>query len=174
MSQQSVVLMFLCAQLFAFPGALLFGWLAGKTSTKRAILISLAGWTVVSVGAYRLGAGDVAPFIAFGALAGLVQGGSVALSRSLYGSMIPEAASAEFFGFFSVFSKFSSIWGPLLFAFVSQTTGSSRLAILSIGSMFLIGGLLLAAVDVDEARASRLRWGFDQTLAPAPASSRTE
>ena len=65
-----------------------------------------------------------------------------------------------FFGFFSVFSKFSAIWGPLLFAVISGATGSGRPAILSIIAFFVIGGALLAKVDIAEARRSRERWRF--------------
>jgi UMF1 family MFS transporter len=75
--------------------------------------------------------------------------------------MIPEEASAEFYGFYSVFSKFSAIWGPLVFALVSNATGSGRPAILSIAAFFVVGFVLLALVNVDEARASRERWVFE-------------
>jgi len=92
---------------------------------------------------------------------GFILGGVQALSRSLYGSMIPEEASAEFYGFFSVFSKFSAIWGPLIFAVISSATGSGRPAILSIIGFFILGMVLLWFVDVDEARASRSRWSFE-------------
>ena len=93
---------------------------------------------------------------------GLVLGGVQALSRSLYGSMIPEEASAEFFGFYSVFSKFSAIFGPLIFAAVDIATGSARLSILFLTAFFIIGGTLLSAVDVDAARASRNDWTLDE------------
>jgi UMF1 family MFS transporter len=96
-----------------------------------------------------------------GVVTGFVLGGTQALSRSLYGSMIPEEASAEFYGFFSVFSKFSAIWGPLVFAIVSNATGSGRPAILSVVGFFLLGLILLARVNVAEARASRERWVFE-------------
>ena len=75
--------------------------------------------------------------------------------------MIPEEASAEFYGFYSVFAKFSAIWGPLIFAIISATTGSGRPAILSIIIFFILGMILLSRVDVEEARASRERWNFD-------------
>ncbi|HSJ54474.1 MAG TPA: MFS transporter [Anaerolineae bacterium] len=83
---------------------------------------------------------------------GTVQGGSQALSRSLYGTMVPKSQSAEFFGFFSTSSKFAGIAGPLLFGLVGQLAGGSRLAILSVIIFFIIGGLLLLFVDVDEGR----------------------
>jgi UMF1 family MFS transporter len=80
--------------------------------------------------------------------------------------MIPEEASAEFFGFFSVFSKLSGI-GPLVFGAVSAATGSGRTAILSVAAFFIVGLVLLWRVDVDEARRSRERWNFES---PAPGT----
>lgn len=149
---------FLLVQFVAFGGALLFGWLAGRIGTKTAILVSLAIWVAIAVVAYFLPRGEALPFLATGAVIGIVLGGTQALSRSLYGSMIPEAASAEFYGFFSVFSKFSAIFGPIIFAVVTTVTGSGRSAILSLVFFFVVGGVLLARVDVDEARRSRADW----------------
>jgi UMF1 family MFS transporter len=80
----------------------------------------------------------------------MVQGGSQALSRSLYGAMVPKSQSAEFFGFFSTSSKFAGILGPLLFGVVSQIAGGSRLSIISLIVFFVVGGLILTRVDVEE------------------------
>ncbi|MBW1677283.1 MAG: MFS transporter, partial [Deltaproteobacteria bacterium] len=80
-------------------------------------------------------------------LVSMVQGGSQALSRSMYGSMTPPSKSAEFFGFYNVSSKFAGIIGPALFAVVGQSTGSSRLGIISILIFFLFGALVLANID---------------------------
>ena len=146
---------FVVIQLVAFVGALGFGWLAGVLGTKRAILVSIAGWTLVAFGAFLLPAEQPLGFLGFGALAGLVLGGVQALSRSLYASMIPDDASAEFFGFYSVFSRFSAIFGPLIFAAVGIATGSSRLAILFLAVFFVIGGIVLSLVDVEAGRAAR-------------------
>jgi UMF1 family MFS transporter len=117
-------------------------------------------WTSIAVAAYFLPAGEPVPFLAIAVVIGFVLGGVQALSRSLYGSMIPEEASAEFYGFYSVFSKFSAIWGPFLFAFIGQVTGSSRYAILSLVVFFAVGAFLLSRVDIEAARASRTRWSF--------------
>ena len=161
LSTTTIAAVFVVIQLVAFFGALAFGWLANKAGAKRAILVSIAGWTLVTVAGYFLPVGQASAFLVVGALAGLVLGGVQALSRSLYGSMIPEDASAEFFGFYSVFSRFSAIFGPLIFAAVDILTGSARLSILFLTAFFLIGGALLAAVDVDKARASRTEWDLD-------------
>jgi UMF1 family MFS transporter len=155
-----VALAFLAVQLVGLFGALLFGRLAERFGTKPAILGSLVLWTGVSVWGYFLPAGRFPTFLGLAAAVGLVLGGTQALSRSLYGSMIPAEASAEFYGFYSVFSKFASIWGPLLFGFVNQVTGSSRQAILSLILFFALGFVLLARVDIAKARAARDDWHF--------------
>ena len=154
-----ITLAFLLVQFVAFGGALFFGVMAERIGAKRAILWSIVVWALVSAGAYFLPAGQALPFFVVAVIIGWVLGGIQALSRSLYATMIPEQAAAEFFGFYSVFSKFSAIWGPLVFGIVSNATGSGRPAVLSIVVFFVIGGVLLARVDVDEARAARTRWG---------------
>ncbi|NND04461.1 MAG: MFS transporter [Acidimicrobiia bacterium] len=156
-----IIIAFLIVQFVAFFGALYFGRLADKIGAKRAIIVSLFIWMAIAFAGYLLPAETPSLLYLLAIVIGFVLGGVQALSRSLYGSMIPEEASAEFYGFFSVFSKFSAIWGPLLFAIVSGTTGSGRPAILSIIAFFGIGIFLLTKVDVEEARASRDRWHFD-------------
>ncbi len=81
-------------------------------------------------------------------MVGTVQGGSQALSRSLFASMIPRHKSSEFFAFFGIFEKFGAVLGPVLFAVVAGASGSSRPAILAVILFFVVGGFLLARVDV--------------------------
>lgn len=156
-----IIIVFLIVQFIAFFGALMFGWLAGRVGAKGAIMVSLVVWVAVSFAAFFLPEGEALPLYGLAVVVGFVLGGVQALSRSLYGSMIPEEASAEFYGFFSVFSKFSAIWGPLVFALVSNFADSGRPAILSVVAFFAVGFLLLSRVDVDEARRSRERWSFE-------------
>ena len=155
-----IALAFLLVQFIAFFGALLFGRLAKAIGPKEAVMVSLVVWTGLAVMAFFLPEGSSAGFLALASIVGFVLGGVQALSRSLYGSMIPEAASAEFFGFFSVFSKLSGI-GPLVFGAVSAATGSGRTAILSVAAFFIVGLIMLSRVNVTEARRSRDRWDFE-------------
>lgn len=121
---------------------------------KRAIFLSLAVYVAISVLAY--GMTTASEFYVLAILVGMVQGGSQALSRSLFASMVPRHKSSEFFGFFGVFEKFAGIVGPGVFAVMILVTGSSRGAILSLIAFFVVGGALLAMVDVDEGqRAAR-------------------
>ena len=153
--QNALITAILLVQFIGIPCTLLFGWMAGWIGTKRAIFVGLAVYLVISVLGYYMR--TVTQFYVLAILVGLVQGGTQALSRSLFASMIPKEKSGEFFGFYSVFNKFAGIFGPLLFAGIIARYQSSRPAILSVSLMFLAGGALLALVNVDEGgRAARL------------------
>jgi len=135
-------------QFVGIPFSFLFGTLAKKLGTKRSILLALGVYTLISIAGYFMRTATHFYVLAF--LVGTVQGGSQALSRSLYGAMVPKHKTAEFFGFFSTSSKFAGIAGPLLFGVVSQIAGQSRLSIVSLIIFFTVGGLLLTRVDVEE------------------------
>ena len=144
----------LIVQFVGIPCAFLFGILAGRIGAKRAIFLGLAAYTAISVLGYFMT--SATHFFILAGLVGLVQGGTQALSRSLFASMVPRHKSGEFFGFFSVFEKFAGILGPLFFYVAIEITGSSRSAILSIIAFFAIGALLLARVNPAEgARAAQ-------------------
>jgi MFS transporter, UMF1 family len=144
----------LLVQFVGIPCSFLFGILAGKIGTKFALYLGLLTYTLISVLGYFMK--TAAHFYLLATLVGLVQGGTQALSRSLFASMIPHHKSGEFFGFFSVFEKFAGIFGPLIFAGTIAATGSSRNSILSVILFFAVGGLLLWPVNVAEGqRAAR-------------------
>ncbi len=155
---QVLMLTLLLIQAIASVGALVFGRMAARIGSKHAIMVTLVLWSGVVIYAYFIH--TATEFFILGGVVGLVLGGSQALSRSFYGSMIPESASAEFFGFYTVFSKFSAIWGPLVFATVRQITGTARLSIISLIFFFVAGLALLHFVDVDKARAAKLAGAF--------------
>ena len=148
----------LVIQFVAIAGALIFSRLAGRVGTKRAIMITLVIWSGIVIYAYFIE--TASEYFALGGLVGIVMGGSQALSRSFYGSMVPPEASAEFYGFYSVFSKFSAIWGPFLFGAVNLVTGSSRSAIVSLIIFFIVGLVLLYFVDEDKARLAGAEGAF--------------
>jgi UMF1 family MFS transporter len=146
--QGALIAAILLVQFVGIPCSFLFGALAGRLGAKRAIFLGLLAYTAISVLGYFMK--SAAHFFALAGLVGMVQGGTQALSRSLFASMIPQHKSGEFFGFFSVFEKFAGIFGPLIYAGTIATTGSSRNAILSVILFFAVGAWLLARVDVAE------------------------
>ena len=134
-------------QFVGIPFAFAFGALAHRISAKRAVFLGLVVYAGISVLGYHMK--TAAHFLILAVMVGMVQGGTQALSRSLFASMIPRNRSAEFFGFFAVVEKFAGIFGPLVFARVIGVTGSSRQAILAIIAFFVVGGIVLHFVDVE-------------------------
>jgi UMF1 family MFS transporter len=144
-AQTDLIGAILAVQFLGIPFTLLFGRIARRLSPKTGILICLLLYTGIAIGGYFIQ--NALHFWIMAVLVSMVQGGSQALSRSLYGSMIPKSKTAEFFGFYDVSSKVSGILGPFIFALVAQFTGSSRLSIVSIVFFFICGGLMLLTVN---------------------------
>ena len=141
----------LAVQFIGIPFSILFGRLAGWMGTKRAIFLGLAVYTGISLGGYFIQ--TALHFWILAVLVGFVQGGTQALSRSLFGTMIPKSRSAEFFSFYDVSSKFAGIIGPFVFGIVGQMTGSSRLSVVALVVFFIGGGIILLTVNEKEGRA---------------------
>jgi UMF1 family MFS transporter len=131
-------------------GRPLFTELAATLDTKRSVILALTVYAVIAVWGFFLN--SVIEFWVLAWMVAIVQGGSQALSRSLYASMSPAAKSGEFFGLYGVMEKFSAIIGPLLFAAAAAAFDSSRPAVLSLIALFVIGIVLLRGVDVEEGR----------------------
>ena len=140
----------LITQFIGVPFGFLFGYFAEKIGAKRAVFIGLVVYTVITVLGYFMR--TATHFYLLAIMVGMVQGGTQALSRSLFASMIPKYKSSEFFAFFGVFERYAGILGPAVFAWVVAHSGTSRNAILSVLAFFVIGGALLTLVDVDEGR----------------------
>jgi UMF1 family MFS transporter len=146
--QNSLITALLITQFTGFPAALAFGWFGGRYGPKTGIFIGLAVYIIVTVWASVMDSVTEFYYLAF--LIGLAQGGIQALSRSLYARMIPAGRSAEFFGFYNMLGKFAAILGPVMIGWVGVITGNPRTGILSLLILFLVGGLVLVKVKVQE------------------------
>ncbi|MBN9272986.1 MAG: MFS transporter, partial [Mesorhizobium sp.] len=102
----------LVVQFVGIPCSFLFGSLAGVLGVKRSIMLGLIVYTLICVVGYSMK--TEAHFLILAGLVGVVQGGTQALSRSLFASLIPRSKSGEFFGFFAVVEKFAGIFGPAM------------------------------------------------------------
>ena len=100
----------LIVQFVGIPFAFLFGMLAGRIGAKRSIALGLVVYAGICVVGYFMTTGT--HFLILAILVGTVQGGTQALSRSLFASLIPRDKSGEFFGFFGTVEKFAGIFGP--------------------------------------------------------------
>lgn len=150
MDSGTVIATVMAVQFVGIPCAFGFGSLAPRFGAKRLVLAGLVVYVVISVLAFYMT--TATHFVWLGILVGLVQGGTQALSRSLFASLIPTHKSGEFFAFFGIGEKFAGILGPLLYGLVIAWTGSAQGAILSVIPFFLVGGFLLLRVDVEAGR----------------------
>ncbi|MBN1994702.1 MAG: MFS transporter [Anaerolineae bacterium] len=138
----------LMTQFVGIPFAFGFGRLAKRIGAKSSIYLGLTVYTLISMAGYFMSVAWHFWLLAF--MVGTVQGGSQALSRSLFGAMSPKAKMAEFFGFYEMSSRTAGIIGPFLFAVIGQMAGSSRLSIVALVVFFIMGGFLLSRVDIQE------------------------
>lgn len=146
--QNDLIGALLLTQVVGIPFTLFFGKVAKKIGAKKGIYIALSIYLIITLLGYNLD--SALDFWVLAGLVGTVQGGAQALSRSLYGVLIPKEKSAEFYGFYGISSKFAAITGPFVFALVGQLTGSSRYGILAVASFFILGIIMLYYVDIDK------------------------
>lgn len=134
-------------QFLAFPSAIYFGKLTEKFGEKKMILVAILGYFFIIFCGSQITKNPNLIW-AVGILVGLFQGGIQAVSRSYFTLLIPEKENAnEYFGFFSVFSKFSAILGPLMVSLVISLTNKAEYGILGLIPMMIVGGLILLFVE---------------------------
>ena len=146
---ESLIIALLITQFVGFPATLAFGLAARRVGPKPTLYFGVAVYVAVTVYAYFMT--SVIEFYILAAVIGLVQGGVQAISRSLYARFVPAAQSGEFFGFFNMLGRFAAIVGPSLVAITGLLTGSSRLGILSVVVVLVVGMVLLGFVRESEA-----------------------
>lgn len=136
--------------IIAFPSAIYFGRLVHKFGSKKLIYAGIFGYLgVICSGAMIKSNMNFIWVVAL--LVGLFQGGIQSVSRSYFAKLIPNKAdSNEYFGFFSVFSKFSAILGPVAVSVIITMTGETRYGILGLIPMMLIGAIILIFVKDPE------------------------
>ena len=137
----------LMVQLLAAPASLAFGRLARPLGPKRAVALGLMGYVVITVIGFFLS--RPIHFWILAALVAMVQGGTQALSRSMFASLVPRGKEGALFGFYSVSEKMAGVVGPLLFGLVTQWTGAGRFAVLTLLPFFVVGAWLLLTVDLE-------------------------
>lgn len=149
----SLIIALLLVQFVGFPAAIGFSALAEKIGSQRALKIAIATYALVTVAA--TGLQFEWHFYALAFVIGLVQGGIQALSRSVFGQLIPEEKSGEYFGFFNMLGRFSSVLGPTLVAISALLSESPRIAMLSLLLLFAIGYVVLQRVPFPDEKRPR-------------------
>ena len=160
MGQTQLILFVIVIQIAGSVGALLFGKIADKTSSKDAVTIALLVLIAAIGGLLVLGlvSRSLLWFYIIGFLAGFSLSGAQAVSRSMVSQFAPPSKVTEFYGFLSVAGRTSTFVGPLVFGTISYRMNNWYLnhgqaaalaehngLIWAIGSiiLFLVVGLLL-------------------------------
>jgi MFS transporter, UMF1 family len=145
--QSVLIATILLIQFVAFGGALLFGRLAQRVGSYRAILWGTYGWMVIVVLAVFLPAHRAALFFALGFAIAVVLGGTQALSRSFFSLLIPRGREGEYFALYNACERGTSWFGTFLFGVVFQLSGSYRPAIVALVVFFVLGAFFLLRLD---------------------------
>ena len=107
-----------------------------------------ASWMRSNVWA-PLGMGVTAQWITLGMFVGVAMGAAGAQARSMFTMLIPETRTSEFFGFFGFLGKSAAMIGTFLYA-IASTQFDSRVAILTITIVILMGTFLTSRIDLEE------------------------
>ncbi|MEK7795225.1 MAG: MFS transporter [Candidatus Hydrogenedentota bacterium] len=141
----SLIKALLITQFVGFPATLVMGKLASRIGAKPAIYVCITVYAFVTVWGFFMT--QIWQFYALAVIIGLAQGGSQAISRAYYISMVPQARIAQFCGFYNMLGKFAAVLGPVLVGVVAAVSGSNRLSILSLLILFAGGAFVLYFVD---------------------------
>ncbi len=148
MTTQDMIIYFILAQFTSIAGSAIFGKLTDATNTKTSLSLSILIWITVVVWAFFCKSATEYYFV--GLLAGLAIGSSQANSRTMLSQLTPLNKQAEFFGFYTLTGRISSILGPILYGWIAHKTGDIRYSILSLLLFFVVGWILLQTVSLEE------------------------
>ena len=139
-----LVMALLIANMVGFPATLVYGVLAHRFGAKRGIYLALLAYVGACLWGIQMS--DVREFYVMAVIIGAVQGGVQGLSRSVYAALIPPEHPGEFFGFYSMTTKFAHVLGPAMVAIAAMLSDDPKWVLLALMPMFMAGALLLALV----------------------------
>lgn len=141
LSANELIIMLLVVQIVAFPCSIMYGYLAKRFGTRTMLFVGIATYIVICI--FGLSLDSFTDFMILAVLVGTAQGGIQGLSRSYFGQIIPREKSNQFYGFYNIFGKFSSVLGTTILGVVAQITGDSLKGLFALIVQFIIGAILL-------------------------------
>lgn len=121
-----MMLALLLVQVLGLPFCLMYMKFSAKFGARTMVGFGICVYMFICVFGYFMN--SLWQFWVLAVLCATSQGGIQALSRSMFGKLIPDKDRAgEFFGFFDIFGKFSSIIGPTLVGVVSSAVANSMM-----------------------------------------------
>lgn len=117
MQQVQLIVFVILIQVAGTFGALLFGSISDRKSSKEAIIVSLMILIASIAGLFFIS--DIKWFYIIGLFAGFSLSGAQAVSRTMVSQLAPGNKTTEFYGFLSVAGRTSTFVGPLVFGTIS-------------------------------------------------------
>jgi len=96
-----------------------------------------------------LGLGVAMQWIILGLFVGCAMGSAGAQARSMFSQLTPKTRTSEFFGFFGFLGKSAAMIGTFLYG-IASTAAGSRVAILTVTVVILMGTYLTSRIDLEE------------------------
>lgn len=151
-ADSDLVMALLIANFVGFPATLVYGFLAHRFGAKKGLYFALFAYVGACLWAIQMT--DVREFYIMSIVIGLVQGGVQGLSRSVYATLIPSDQPGEFFGFYSMTTKFAHVLGPAMVAIAAMLSDDPKWILLALMPMFVAGALLLSLVRMPASSAA--------------------
>ncbi len=159
MSDQSLIVFFIIAQVTSVIGAVVFGWLSDRYNVRLSLSISILIWIAVVTWAFFCR--SATEYYALGLVAGLAIGSSQANSRTMLSLLTPLDRQAEFFGFYTLVGRISAIIGTAVYGNLDRITGDPRYGIASLGAFFILGWFMLQRVNLDRGKTLSSEYNFN-------------
>jgi UMF1 family MFS transporter len=142
MSTSEILISFLVVQLIGVPSTILFCRLSEKIGYMKVFIVSVILWIFIGIAFVVLS--KTIHFYVLSFFVGLVIGTTPALARAIISTYLEDRKDpTEIFGFNSMASRTSSVFGPLLFGAVSTIFHSQKMGLLSLTLFFSLGLVLL-------------------------------
>jgi len=117
MQPTQLIIFVIVIQVAGTIGALLFGRISDRRTSKTAIIISLIILSLSITALFFIT--NLTWFFVVGFVAGFSLSGAQAVSRTMVTQLAPASKTTEFFGFLSVAGRTSTFVGPLVFGTLS-------------------------------------------------------
>jgi UMF1 family MFS transporter len=141
MSDETTSIMLMTTMLAGSLGALIAGVLGDRLGVRKCLKIILWTWLVLIP--VIAAASSMTLFFALAALLGLTIGAGWATSRAYISLCLEKDDLGYGFSFYTIFERFSSIIGPLVWGGILAAGGGHRLAMLSMAGFIAAGIFVL-------------------------------
>lgn len=150
----------LALQFLGFPFTILYGRLARVFPARKLVYLAISIYILITIiigiiPTLNSSNAKLFAFLGTAFLIGTSQGGIQSLSRSIFSQLIPREHASEFFGFYNIFGKFTTILGPILLGIAVWFFGRSEYGIMLLAIPFLAGGCLLSRVNISNGKGKQ-------------------